>query len=150
MNFYTLTYDDSLPTLQQLNVPTNTDYKVGIKVFSHRNEGKPNALTSTYYPNPPKVIAEDLNLLPPQVSLVADDGTTISADSEIVNGYVTFTLKTDDNPSFKNYKVRVQNDTFNEILFAETSGDIGRRTKWIAVELSCDNPITLYPSDKIL
>lgn len=150
MKLYTLTYDDARPTKQQVNIPTNSDYKIGIKVFSHRNEGKPNARPSTVNPNPPKVIAEDLNLLPPQVSLVADDGTTISADSEIVNGYVTFTLKTDDNPSFKNYKVRVQNDTFNEVLFAETSGDTGKRTKTIAAALSCDNPITMYPSDKIL
>lgn len=150
MKIYTLTYDDARPTKQQVNIPTNSDYKIGIKVFSHRNEGKPNAVTSTVNPNPPKVIAEDLHLLPSQISLVADDGTTISADSEIVNGYVTFTLKTDDNPSFKNYKVRVQNDTFNEVLFAETSGNTGKRTTQIAVPISCDNPITLYPSDKIL
>ena len=32
MNFYTLTYDADLPAVQLVNVPTNTDYKVGMKV----------------------------------------------------------------------------------------------------------------------
>lgn len=32
MNFYTLEYDCNTPVTQQINVPTNTDYKVGIKV----------------------------------------------------------------------------------------------------------------------
>ncbi len=32
MNFYTLTYDADLPAAQQVNIPTNTDYKLGIKV----------------------------------------------------------------------------------------------------------------------
>lgn len=32
MKLYTLTYDCNTPTKQQVNIPTNTDYKVGIKV----------------------------------------------------------------------------------------------------------------------
>lgn len=32
MTFYTLKYDVLCPTVQQLNIPTNTDYKVGVKV----------------------------------------------------------------------------------------------------------------------
>lgn len=32
MKFNTLTFDANLPTVQQVNVPTNTDYKVGMKV----------------------------------------------------------------------------------------------------------------------
>lgn len=32
MKFYTLDFDCNTPTVQQVNVPTNTDYKVGIKV----------------------------------------------------------------------------------------------------------------------
>lgn len=32
MKLYTLTYDCNKPVTQQINVPTNTDYKVGIKV----------------------------------------------------------------------------------------------------------------------
>lgn len=32
MKFNTLTFDANLPTTQQVNVPTNTDYKVGMKV----------------------------------------------------------------------------------------------------------------------
>ena len=32
MKIYTLDFDCNQPTAQQVNVPTNTDYKVGIKV----------------------------------------------------------------------------------------------------------------------
>lgn len=32
MRFNTITLDANLPTTQQVNVPTNTDYKVGMKV----------------------------------------------------------------------------------------------------------------------
>ena len=32
MRFITLTFDANCPTIQQVNVPTNTDYKVGMKV----------------------------------------------------------------------------------------------------------------------
>ena len=33
MKLYTLNYDCNRPMLQQINVPTNTDYKVGIKIY---------------------------------------------------------------------------------------------------------------------
>ena len=32
MKFYTLTFDANQPIVQQVNVPTNTDYKLGVKV----------------------------------------------------------------------------------------------------------------------
>ena len=32
MKFYNLTYDCNQPTAQQVNIPTNTDYKLGVKV----------------------------------------------------------------------------------------------------------------------
>lgn len=32
MRINTLTFDANLPTTQQVNVPTNTDYKIGMKV----------------------------------------------------------------------------------------------------------------------
>lgn len=32
MKLYTLTYDCNTPTKQQVNIPTNTDYKLGVKV----------------------------------------------------------------------------------------------------------------------
>ena len=31
MKLYTLEYDCNSPVVQQINVPTNTDYKVGVK-----------------------------------------------------------------------------------------------------------------------
>lgn len=65
MNFYTLTYDANLPTKQQINVPTNTDYKIGVKVV--RN-------------------GDLVALKPSDVTL-----GTLSADAELEDGYVTFT-----------------------------------------------------------
>ena len=38
MKLYTLTYDCNQPTVQQINIPTNTDYKVGIKVTRNGKE----------------------------------------------------------------------------------------------------------------
>ena len=32
MRFITLTFDANCPTVQQVNIPTNTNYKVGMKV----------------------------------------------------------------------------------------------------------------------
>lgn len=69
MNFYTLTYDANLPTKQQINVPTNTDYKLGVKVV--RN-------------------GEILDLDPEDVTL-----GSLSADAKKTNGYVTFTKASD-------------------------------------------------------
>lgn len=38
MKLYTLNYNCNVPTTQQINVPTNTDYKVGIKVTRNGKE----------------------------------------------------------------------------------------------------------------
>ena len=73
MKLYTLTYDCNTPTKQQINIPTNTDYKVGIKVT--RN-GKQSILA------PSEVLLD-----------------TLSADTDKTNGYVTFTESTGDTPS---------------------------------------------------
>lgn len=74
MNFYTLTYDANRPAAQQVNVPTNTDYKIGVKVV--RNG--------------------DL------VTLKSSDVTlgTLSADVELEDGYVTFTKTAGDEASY--------------------------------------------------
>lgn len=40
MKIYTLTYDDARPTKQQVNIPTNSDYKIGIKVIGSKDAGK--------------------------------------------------------------------------------------------------------------
>lgn len=73
MRFYNLTFDCNTPTKQQVNIPTNTDYKVGIKVV--RN-GKQSILST-----------EEVNL------------GTLSADADKTNGYVTFTESAGDTPS---------------------------------------------------
>lgn len=74
MKFYNLTFDCNLPTKQQINIPTNTDYKVGIKVV--RN-GKQSILA------------------PSEIML-----DTLSADAEKTNGYVTFTEAAGDTPAY--------------------------------------------------
>lgn len=81
MNFYTLTYDANLPTAQQINVPTNTDYKLGVKVRSN---------------------GELLDLGPADVTLGA-----LSADAEKTNGYVTFTEAAGDGASYTQKKLAI-------------------------------------------
>lgn len=82
MKLYTLTYDCNRPTPQQINVPTNTDYKVGIKV--KRN--------GAYQ-----------NLKPAEVTL-----GTLSADEAEVNGYTTFTFSAGDNASYTQDTLDIQ------------------------------------------
>lgn len=74
MKFYNLTFDCNLPTKQQINIPTNTDYKVGIKVTKNGKEVSP---------------------LPENVTLGG-----LSADTEKTNGYITFTKSAGDDPSY--------------------------------------------------
>lgn len=149
MNFYTLAYNDSLPTLQQLNVPTNSDYKIGIKVIGSKDAGKIVKFGAGVTVVDATILAEDFNLYPQQVTLVGDGGSTISADPELTNGYVTFTLKAGDEANFTKYKVQVKNDTFDGIQYSEAKeGTTGNRVRPISSPLSCDTPITIYPSDK--
>lgn len=81
MNFYTLTYDANLPTKQQVNIPTNTDYKIGVKVV--RN-GELVALKSS-----------DVTL------------GTLSADANLEDGYVTFTKASGDEASMEMFNLSV-------------------------------------------
>lgn len=82
MKFYTLDFDCNAPMTQQVNVPTNTDYKVGIKV--KRN-------------------GEIQNLGPSSVKL-----GTLSADADKTNGYVTFTLSAGDSASYTQATLDIQ------------------------------------------
>ena len=82
MKFYTLDFDCNAPTAQQINVPTNTDYKLGIKV--KRN--------GAYQ-----------NLKPAEVTL-----GTLSADEGDVNGYTTFTFSAGDNASYTQATLDIQ------------------------------------------
>lgn len=151
MNFYTLTYDDARPTKQQLNVPTNSDYKIGIKVIGSKDAGKVVKAAATGTIVDAIILAEDFNLYPQQVTLVGDDGSTISADPELTNGYVTFTLKAGDEANFTKYKVQVKNDTFDGIQYSPVveGKNNTTRPRQFASTLSCDTPTTIYPSDKI-
>lgn len=146
MKLYTLTYDDARPTKQQVNIPTNSDYKIGIKVIGSKDAGK---IVNVGGIADATILAETFNLYPQQVTLVGDDGSTISADPELTNGYVTFTLKAGDEANFTKYKVQVKNDTFDGIQYSEVKeGTVPRRTN-VTASISCDNPTTIYPSDKL-
>lgn len=74
MKLYTLEYDCNKPAVQQINVPTNTDYKVGVKI---RRNG--------------------------EIQSLGTDSITLgglSADADKTNGYVTFTKSTGDSTSY--------------------------------------------------
>lgn len=97
MNFYTLTYDANLPTKQQINVPTNTDYKVGVKVV--RN-------------------GDLVALKPSDVTL-----GTLSADANLEDGYVTFTKASGDEASYTQKKLaidHVPNESKLAVFFPKT------------------------------
>lgn len=99
MNFTTIEYDCNTPVTQQINAPTNSDYKVGMKV---RRNG------------------EVQRIKPSEFTLTAQDGTVLSADSEKTNGYVTITKSSGDNASFKQYGVHINhgydfNEEFREV-----------------------------------
>lgn len=81
MNFYTLDYDCNTPVTQQINVPTNTDYKVGIRV---------------------KKDGEVVNISPENVTV-----GEYELDAEKTNGYVTYTTATEDEASFTQLDVNV-------------------------------------------
>ena len=81
MNLYTLEFDCNTPVTQQINVPTNSDYKVGIKV---------------------KKDGQDIDLQPSQLS-VGD----YTMDDVKTNGYVTYSASTGDNAEYKQLDVKV-------------------------------------------
>lgn len=89
MKFNTITYDANLPTVQQVNVPTNSDYKVGMKV-------KRNGTIQSIKPS--------------EFTIASEDGTTIPVDADKMNGYVTITRASGDNASFRQYNVAVDAD----------------------------------------
>lgn len=82
MKFYTLTYDANQPTVQQVNIPTNTDYKIGVKVRSN---------------------GEILDLNPEDMTL-----GTLTADARKTNGYVTFTKEAGDTASYTQETLDIQ------------------------------------------
>lgn len=96
MKFNTLTFDANLPTVQQVNVPTNSDYKVGMKV-------KRNGTVQSIKPS--------------EFTITDPDGNTLSADSEKTNGYVTITKASGDDASFKQYGVHIDHGyDFNDYV----------------------------------
>lgn len=111
MKFYTLTYNCNTPTTQQINVPTNTDYKIGIKVLRNGKEQ---------------------NLKPAEVTL-----GTLSADEGDINGYTTFTLSAGDDASYTQEVLDIQHGYEESYL---TSNIIQNTTgaNWYTTFLSVD------------
>lgn len=110
MNFYTLTYDADLPAAQQVNIPTNTDYKVGIKVLRNGKEQ---------------------NLKPAEVTL-----GTLSADEGDVNGYTTFTLSAGDNASYTQETLDIQHGFDDAVVEYFSKQNTGTGTMTLNGELS--------------
>lgn len=81
MNFYTSTYDLNNPTTTQVNVPTNTSYRVGLK-FKRNGEIQ--------------------NLKTTEVTVGNQ-----AIDAEKTNGYITYTTESGDDPSFQQFNVVV-------------------------------------------
>lgn len=127
MNFYTLTYDANLPTKQQINVPTNTDYKLGIKV---RRNG------------------EIQNLSPESVTLGG-----LSADPVKTNGYVTFTLSAGDNASYTSEKLDIEKGYDAEFYdHNETVNTSGATATYLGLsaDMSEYAGVTIKPDDVLL
>lgn len=96
MRLNTLVFDANLPTVQQVNVPTNSDYKVGMKVKRNGNVQ---------------------SIKPSEFTITSEDGTTLSADPDKTNGYVTITKASGDNASFKQYGVHIDHGyDFNDYV----------------------------------
>lgn len=104
MKFYTLTFNANLPTKNQLNIPTNTDYKIGVKVV--RN-------------------GELLDLDPADVTL-----GSLSADADKTNGYVTFTAAAGDDASYTQKSLVVDSESADlkfdlvENIFKSQQGEL--------------------------
>lgn len=99
MKFYTLDFDCNAPKAQQINVPTNTDYKVGVKV--KRN--------GSYQ-----------NLKPAEVTL-----GTLSADEDDVNGYTTFTMSAGDNASYTQETLDIQHAQDSTVEIQKYTNETG-------------------------
>lgn len=93
MRLNTITFDANLPTKQQVNVPTNTDYKIGLKF---KKDG-------------------EVQAVPPSTVKLVYGATTLSADAEKTNGYVTFTQAAGDNASCREYTVDVDTTDYTTI-----------------------------------
>lgn len=82
MRLYTLEFNCNTPTTQQVNIPTNTDFMVGIKVTKN---------------------GEVLDIDPEEMTL---GGT--AADATKTNGYVTFTSASGDTAKYESKTVAIE------------------------------------------
>ena len=105
MKIYVLEFNCNKPTTQQVNVPTNTDYMVGIKVTKN---------------------GEVLDIDPTEMTL---GGT--AADATKTNGYVTFTSASGDNAKYESKTIALEMEdgfqttfTLNINVYKSQQGEI--------------------------
>lgn len=122
MKLYTLEYDCNSPVVQQINVPTNTDYKVGVKVKSN---------------------GEILDLNPEDMTL-----GTLSADAKKTDGYVTFTEEAGDDASYTQKKLAIDHVP-NESKLAVAFGKTGTATT-VTYNLSATGFSSFFVDDIVL
>ena len=77
MKFNTITFDANLPTTQQVNVPTNSDYKVGMKV-------KRNGSVQSIKPSEFTVYTGEVNVIPPTDYNGASKDVTSASESLVL------------------------------------------------------------------
>lgn len=96
MKMYTLEYDCNLPTTQQVNVPTNSDFKIG---FGVTRNGKKSILS------------------PAEITLT-DGSQTLSCDAAKTKGYPTVSMQTGGEAQMKQYTVSVSKGyDFNDVIY---------------------------------
>lgn len=106
MKFYTLEYNANLPTKQQVNIPTNTDYRIGVKVTKN---------------------GQVLDIDPSEITLGGK-----AADATKTNGYVTFTMASGDSAKYDSNVVALEMEdgfkatfSLNINVYKSQQGDIG-------------------------
>jgi hypothetical protein len=96
MKLYTLEYDCNRPAAQQINVPTNSDFKVGFGVT--RNGKK--------------------SILSPNEITLTDGSETLSCDSTKTKGYPTVSMQSGSSADLKQYTVAVAKGyDFNDVIY---------------------------------
>lgn len=105
MKLYTLEFNCNTPTTQQVNIPTNTDFMIGIKVTKN---------------------GEVLDIDPEEMTLGGKE-----ADAMKTNGYVTFTSASGDSAKYESKTVAIEMEdgfqttfTLNINVYKSQQGDI--------------------------
>ena len=122
MKLYTLTYDCNTPTKQQVNIPTNTDYKLGIKV---RRNGEIQNLS----PNSVKLYTGETYTIEPT-------NLSVGSSSSLVSDSTTLLILAKDTTEIAGQDIDARN------IFVEASYDDG--ATWSKLALSAGGDYSFY------